>query len=65
MMARQVHTAVDQVIGFATTKLAIKVKRQARETALRKVREEIYHIIYRDPLGTKAKHKKSFTYFFL
>lgn len=33
MMARQVYMAVDQVMGFAITKLAIKVNRQSREKA--------------------------------
>lgn len=65
MMAQQVHTAVDQVIGFVISKLAVKIKRQAREAAFRRVCEKVYRMINRDPLGIKAKHKKSFTYFFL
>lgn len=65
MMARKFHTAVDQVMGFVITKLAIKINRLAREEALRKVREKVYIMNHRDPLGTKTKHKKSFTHFFL
>lgn len=64
-MAQQVHQSVDEVISFALERLATRLVRERRAQTLREVREEVYRMSYRDPLGTKLEDKRSFSYYFL